>query len=133
VQFIADNILLIAMALTSGALLAWPLLRDRTSGPSVTTLVATQMINSRQAQLVDVRSAEEFATGAVPNARNIPLKEIGERAGELKKGRPVILVCKDGRTAGRAAPKLRAGGLEEVYVLTGGVAAWREAGLPIRK
>jgi rhodanese-related sulfurtransferase len=133
VQFILDNILLITLAGVSGALLLLPLLRERAAGPSVTTLVATQMINSRHAQIVDVRPAEEFAAGSVPNARNIPLAEIGQRASELRKDRPVILVCNHGRTAPRAASKLRAGGIGEVYVLAGGVAAWREAGLPVRK
>ena len=132
-QFILDNILLITLAGVSGALLLLPLLRERAAGPSVTTLVATQMINSRHAQIVDVRPAEEFAAGSVPNARNIPLAEIGQRASELRKDRPVILVCNHGRTAPRAASKLRAGGIGEVYVLAGGVAAWREAGLPVRK
>jgi rhodanese-related sulfurtransferase len=45
----------------------------------------------------------------------------------------VILVCDHGRTAYGAASKLRASGVGEVYVLAGGVAAWRQAGLPIRK
>jgi rhodanese-related sulfurtransferase len=135
VQFISDpiNLALIAAVLVSGAMLAWPMLQERAAGPSVTTLVATQLINSRHAQLVDVRTAEEFATGSVPNARNIPLGELDQRAGELRKDRPVILFCNHGRSSGRAAMKLRAGGLGEVYVLAGGVAAWREAGLPIRK
>jgi rhodanese-related sulfurtransferase len=135
VQFFLDrvNLLLIAMACLSGGFLLWPLLRDRAGGPSVTTLAATQMINSRHAQVVDVRPADQFATGSVPNARNIPAAEIGQRCNELRKDRPVILVCDHGRTAHGAASKLRASGVGEVYVLAGGVAAWRQAGLPIRK
>ncbi|HEX4584676.1 MAG TPA: rhodanese-like domain-containing protein [Burkholderiaceae bacterium] len=132
-QFVLDNLLLIAMACVSGGLLLWPLLRDRAGGPTVSTLTATQMINSRHAQVVDVRPPEQFATGTVPNARNIPLLEIGQRSSELRKDRPVILVCNPGRNAHGAASKLRASGIGEVYVLAGGVAAWREAGLPIRK
>jgi rhodanese-related sulfurtransferase len=133
VQFVLDNLLLIGMACVSGGLLLWPLLRDRAGGPSVSTLTATQMINSRHAQVVDVRPPEQFATGTVPSARNIPLVEIGQRSSELRKDRPVILVCNHGRNAHGAASKLRASGIGEVYVLAGGVAAWREAGLPIRK
>ena len=134
-QFFLDtnNLLLIAVACVSGGLLLWPLVREGAGGRSVSTLAATQMINSRHAQIVDVRRAEEFATGSVPNARNIPLAEIGQRCSELRKDRPVILVCNQGRNANGAVPKLRAGGIGEVYVLAGGVAAWREAGLPIRK
>jgi rhodanese-related sulfurtransferase len=133
VQFVLDNWPLIAMACISGGLLLWPLLRDGAGSDRVTTLAATQLINSRHAQVVDVRPAEQFATGSVPNARNIPLSEIGQRGNELRKDRPVIVVCDPGRTAHSAASKLRAGGVQEVYVLAGGVAAWREAGLPIRK
>jgi rhodanese-related sulfurtransferase len=135
VQFFLDqtNLLLIAVACASGALLVWPLLRERSGGPSLTTLAATQMINSRHAQVVDVRAPEQFAAGSVPNARNIPLGEIGQRCSELRKDRPVILVCNHGRTAHGATSKLKAGGIGEVYVLAGGVTAWREAGLPMRK
>jgi rhodanese-related sulfurtransferase len=135
VPFLLDriNLLLIAFACVSGAILLWPMLRERGGHSSLSTLAATQLINSRHAQVVDVRAPEQFATGSVPNARNIPLAEIGQRCGELRKDRPVILVCNHGRTAHGAVSKLRAGGIGEVYVLAGGVAAWREAGLPIRK
>ena len=135
-QFVLDNWLnglLIATACVSGALLLWPVLRDGGGAHNVTTLAATQMINSRHAQVVDLRGPEQFATGSVPNARNIPLAEIGQRSSELRKDRPVILVSDPARTAYSAASKLRAGGIGEVYVLAGGVAAWREAGLPLRK
>jgi rhodanese-related sulfurtransferase len=133
--FLTDplNLALIAAALVSGGLLLWPLLRDSGAGGSLTTLAATQLINARHAQVVDVRAAEEFAAGSVPSARNIPLADVVKRAGELRKDRPVLLVCNQGRTAVRAAQQLRAGGIGEVYVLAGGVAAWRDAGLPIRK
>jgi rhodanese-related sulfurtransferase len=133
VQFFADNIFLIAIAFISGGLLVWPLIRSRAGGPSLSTLQATQLINSKHAQVVDVRSAEEFATGSLPNAKNIPTASLGGRSTELKKDRPVIVVCRSGGSAGPAATQLRAQGFGEVYVLAGGLAAWREAGLPVRK
>ncbi|HTT13842.1 MAG TPA: rhodanese-like domain-containing protein [Burkholderiaceae bacterium] len=132
-QFFTDNILLFAIAFASGGMLLWPLLRARTAGPSLTTLEATRLINGRNAQIVDVRSAADFATGSLPHARNIPSGSLKERAGELKKERPVILVCNTGSTAGSAAAQLRANGFAEVFVLAGGIAAWRSAGLPLRK
>lgn len=134
-QFFLDpnNLLLIAAACVSGGMLLWPLLREHAGGPTVTTLVATQLINSRHAQVVDIRRAEDFAAGSLPSARNIPIGEIGQRGGELRKDRPVILVCQHGRTATGAAAKLRSAGMGEVYVLAGGLTAWRDAGLPIRK
>lgn len=132
-QFVVDNIFLFAVALASGGMLLWPMVRARTSGPALTSLEATRLINSKNAQVVDVRAANDFATGSLPNAKNIPAANLKDRVGELKKERPVIVVCNTGTTAGPAAAQLRAGGFAEVYVLAGGVTGWREAGLPLRK
>ncbi len=132
-QFFIDNALLIVVAFVSGGMLLWPLLRARAGGPALTTLQATQLINSKHAQVVDIRDGTEFARGSLPNARNIPLAELAARAGkELKKDRPVIVLCNAGNIAGRAAAQLRAAGVAEVYVLAGGINAWREAGLPLK-
>jgi rhodanese-related sulfurtransferase len=132
VQFFTENIFLIVIAFASGALLVWPLVRARAAGPALTTLQATQLINSKNAQIVDVRSAEDFAKGSLPGARNMPAAAVKDRSGELKKDRPVIVVCNTGTTAGPAAAQLRAAGIADVFVLAGGLAAWREAGLPVR-
>lgn len=131
-QFFLDNIFLIAIALISGGMLAWPLVRNRAAGPALSTLQATQLINSRNAVVVDVRTPQEFATGSLPGARNVPLDKLGEKMPDFKKDKPVIVVCASSSRAGRAAAQMRASGYAEVYVLAGGVAAWRDAGLPIR-
>lgn len=131
-QFFTDNIFLIAIAFVSGGMLVWPLVKSRASGPALSTLQATQLINSRNATIVDIRSPDEFAKGSLPNAKNLPADKIGDRMRELKKDKPLIVVCATGSTAGRTAAQLRAGGFSEVYVLGGGLAAWREAGLPVR-
>ena len=64
--------------------------------------------------------------------RLYPLDKFDQKLRDLKKDKPVIVVCATSSRAGRAAAQLRASGYAEVYVLAGGVAAWREAGLPIR-
>jgi len=132
-KFIIDNLALIAVALVSGGLLLWPLLRARAGGPSLGTLAATQLMNSREVQIVDVRPAKEFDSGSLPNAKNLPLTEVAKRAAELRKDRPVIVVCDLGRRASLAAVKLRSAGINEVYILAGGLQAWRAAGLPLAK
>jgi rhodanese-related sulfurtransferase len=132
VQFLIDNIFLIAIAFISGGMLVWPLVRSRASGPALSTLQATQLINSRNAVIVDVRTAEEFATGSLPGARHVPVDKVDEKMRDVKKDKPLIVVCATSSRASRAAAQLRAKGYGEVYVLAGGVTAWREAGLPIR-
>lgn len=132
IQFLTENILLIAIAFISGGMLLWPLIRGRAAGPSVNTLQATQLINSKNAQVVDVRSADEFKTGSIGNAKNIPAEALKDRVGEIKKDKPVIIVCASGARATGPATLLRGLGYGEVYVLAGGIAAWRAAGLPVR-
>ena len=72
VQFFLDNILLIGVAFVSGAMLVWPLVRGKASGPTLSTLQATQLINSRNPQVVDLRNADEFAKGIAPQRAQHP-------------------------------------------------------------
>lgn len=120
----------IAIALVSGGLLLWPSVRARLAGPALSTFEATQLINRKNAQIVDVRDAAAFAAGSLPGAKNLPAETAQTRSGELKKDCPVIVIDERGAQASRVATVLRAAGFEQVFVLAGGLAAWRAAGLP---
>jgi rhodanese-related sulfurtransferase len=80
-----------------------------------------------RAQLVDVRSATEFATAHVPGAVNIPLEQIERRTADLEASAPVVLLCQSGSRA-RMANALLAGSGKDLVVLEGGTAAWLQAG-----
>jgi rhodanese-related sulfurtransferase len=82
------------------------------------------------AQLVDVRSASEFAAGHVPGAVNIPLEEIERRLGDLNAVETLVLICKSGTRAGIAAEFLK-DKRGNLAVLQGGTEAWTKAGLPV--
>jgi rhodanese-related sulfurtransferase len=135
VEFITKNIFLIVIAAVSGGMLIWPLLRKGTGGPWVNTLQATQLMNRDDALVVDLRPAAEFAGGHILGARNIPLAELERRAGELDKhkAKPLIVHCGDGNRAGSGAALLRKHGFSNVLNLSGGYAAWQQAGLPVEK
>ncbi len=130
-----NNIWLVMIAAISGVMLLWPLLSQRSSGPAVSTLKATQLINEKDALILDVRSADEYARGHILNARNVPAGQLDARAGELEKfkERPVIVSCQTGMNSTVACTALRNKGFKEVYLLTGGLAAWEQAGLPVSK
>lgn len=66
------------------------------------------------AQVVDVRSAGEFATGHAPGSINIPLQDIGERAHELDRSRCVIVCCASGTRSAIARLRLRGQGFRHV-------------------
>lgn len=133
--FILDNVFLIAVAFVSGAMLIWPAVRRGAGGASVSTLEATQLINRQNALVLDVRGAEEFGAGHILSARNIPLAQLESRLSDLgkHKDKPIIVVCQTGSRSGAAASALRKGGFAQVFNLSGGVAAWQQAGLPLEK
>ncbi len=132
-KFFIDNIFLIALALISGGLLFFPMLRNR--GPKASPLIATQLINQGKTIIVDVRTAEEFALVHMRDAKNIPLADLSKRTAELQKSKnkTVLVVCQTGTRSSKAVAQLLAAGLTEVYSLDGGLVAWQAAGLPVVK
>lgn len=135
-QFLMDNIALVSIALVSGGMLLWPLISGRITGArEVGSLEAIRLINHQDALVLDVRENQEFAAGHVPNARHIPLGQLGSRLPELEKfkGRPVVVVCRSGARSGRACAVLRKNGFEQVYNLGGGMTAWEQANMPVEK
>jgi len=130
VSFITENIFLFVVAFASGAMLLWPIVTRRGAN-GLDTLAATRMINDTDAVVLDVRAPGEFEAGHLPGARNIPLAELGKRAGELPAGRPVIVCCNSGASSARGVGELRKAGRDQVFNLDGGLNAWRQAGLPV--
>jgi len=101
----------------------------------VNTLEATMLMNRKDSLVLDVREAGEFAAGHILNARNIPFDELERRLKEIEryKDRAVIVSCAVGNRSGTAAGLLRRQGFTNVVNLSGGMAAWRQAGLPTEK
>jgi rhodanese-related sulfurtransferase len=129
-----QNLLLISLVVISGGALLSPMF-GRGSAKQVSPAEATQMINREDAHIVDVREADEFTKGHLPEARNIPLAKLGERAGEIEKfkGKPVIVCCASGMRSGKACSELAKLGFPNAVTLAGGVDAWLAAGYPVKK
>ncbi|WP_422843751.1 rhodanese-like domain-containing protein [Acidovorax sp. M2(2025)] len=133
-KFIIDNWYLVFVALASGGMLLWPVLRSA-SGGALTPANAVQLINREKAVVIDVCEAEEFAAGHVGGAKNIPLGQLEERLPSVVKNKavPVVLVCASGARSTRAAAIARKLGYEKAESLAGGLKAWRDASLPVEK
>jgi rhodanese-related sulfurtransferase len=82
---------------------------------------------------LDVRTPEEFASGRVPGAVNIPVGQLSSRLAELEKDDRLVVYCERGPRAAIAAGTLLEAGYTNVSHLTGDMAGWRAAGLPIEK
>ncbi len=130
------HMMLFAVAVISGGLLAWSFIGSLFTGqaPKVGTVEAVQLINRRDAVVLDVRAVGEYATGHIANARHIPASELETRSGELEKfkERPIIISCQFGNQSLVVCAKLKKRGFD-AYSLTGGIGAWQQAGLPLEK
>ncbi len=78
----------------------------------------------RKAQLIDVREPNEFDSGHILGARNIPLSQLKTRMKEIRTDQPVYLYCQSGARSGRAALILNKAGYKDLYHLEGGFKKW---------
>ena len=135
-KFVQENILLIVVALVSGAMLLWPYVRRVGAGAGVSTAQATHLINREDALVLDVRDPGEFGAGHILGAKNLPLSRIDAGGAEIaakRKDKPVIVYCDTGNRAAKAAAALKSQGFAKVVSLSGGLGAWQQAGLPVEK
>ena len=89
-----------------------------------------EMVDSGEAQLIDVREPYEWEAGRIAGAVHIELERLAGRSDELAKDKPVIFQCRMGRRSAFAVEAFRNGGYD-AYNLTGGIQAWADAGLPL--
>ena len=74
------------------------------------------LIRSKEATIVDVRTMEEFVSGNVENSLNIPMHEVPMRIEEFKQmSKPLILCCATGNRSGQVAKYLSSLGISDVY------------------
>lgn len=96
------------------------------------TEFAKKLNQTKDAQLVDVRTPEEFRNGHLKNAMNIDWNtdDFAEKVKALDKDKPVFLYCMSGPRSTAAAEKLQEMGFKNVYEMQGGMMKWRNANLP---
>ena len=133
-NFIADNWMLITIALSSGFFLLLPVMQGAaTSGLSPTE--AVQCMNREKGVVVDVCGRDEYAQGHIKGALNVPLDQLEANLGQAVKNKstPLILSCASGMRSKRAQAIAQKLGYEQVHSLQGGLKAWKEANLPVTK
>lgn len=82
------------------------------------------------AVLVDVREKSEWDAGHAPKAKHHPLGGLATSMARLPQDRPLVVVCRSGNRSSRATKMLGKAGFDAVN-LTGGMTAWKAAGLPM--
>lgn len=83
--------------------------------------------------IIDARGANEYASGHIPGAINVPYKETWGRLEELRgyQERGIVFYCAEGVRAKIAGDALLVEGFSRVGTLEGSLRAWKQAGLPV--
>lgn len=126
--------MLIAIALSSGGLLMWPVLQGATA-VGVDSSAVIQLINREKANVVDVSDVAEFAAGHIVGSKNLPLAELEAKLASAVKNKtlPLVLVCQSGARSGKAVAIAKKLGYEQAQSLQGGLKSWKAANLPVEK
>jgi rhodanese-related sulfurtransferase len=131
VEFIGNHwFLFVVLAVIAGLLIQNLIVGSK---GSVTPLQAVAMMNHRDAVVLDVRPAADYAKGHIIGALNIPMNGFSKQLATLNKYRdkPLIVSCRSGAQSSMACGQLRKAGFAEVFNLQGGVMAWESAGQPL--
>ncbi|MEO7521792.1 MAG: rhodanese-like domain-containing protein [Gemmatimonas sp.] len=136
---VVRQLALIGLDLVSGvagssALAAWTTRGDQLETTrGVTTAEAADMLQRGLASVVDVRAANEWESGHIAGAPNMPLGHLTQHIHELPSDKPVILQCQGGTRSVIAASLLQAKGFKNVINLLGGMDGWRSNGQPVER
>lgn len=135
-QYLQNNIWTIVIAIMSGTMLLWSFFGNRLRGIKDVDLVeALQLINHKNALVLDVREESEYKSGHILNAKWIPLGKLSDRTGELERYREqnIVVICRSGNRSASACAMLVKQGFAQAVNLSGGVMAWQKSNLPLEK
>ena len=91
--------------------------------------------NRDAAVVVDVCEAAAYKQGHIAQSINLPLDQLGDKINKLNKhkNKPIIVACQNGTKSTKAANILRGKEFNNLYILEGGLMAWRKENLPLVK
>lgn len=93
---------------------------------------AAKMKQLPKVQLIDVRTAGEFAQGHIANAKNIDVNsnDFQQKVSKLDKNKAIMIYCLSGGRSSNAMNVLSSMGFKEIYNLSRGMMSWRAANMP---
>ena len=93
-----------------------------------------KIVQMEEAQLIDVRTPEEYGEGHIANALNIDFfsDNFLENMENLDKEKPVVLYCKSGNRSNKSAQKLKESGFSKIYDVDGGITEWKNKGFDVQ-
>lgn len=105
------------------------------SSDSVSLEFARAEHEAGRAVLIDIREPSEHATGVAAGARLLPMRQLGQRLGEIPTDprQPVLLICNTQNRSSATLRALRERGYGHVRFVNGGMSEWARRGWPMVK
>lgn len=110
-------------------------LRHKQGGARLSPQDAIRLINTENATIIDLREKKLYDDGHIARAIHLAQPTIMDNLNKINKfkDKPIILVNTTDHQLGTIRQKLRQAGFMRVFVLSGGINAWQNAGLPLIK
>ena len=136
-EFVTNNLILFAALLGVLVMLIKAELDHQGSkGTLVSPSSAIRLMNADEdALIMDIRTPADYKGGHIKGAKNTPLSEFASTIKNYAdyKDKSVLIYCNSGTTTTRAIKLLKKAGFEKISNLEGGIAAWKEANMPLVK
>lgn len=136
-EFIVNNLILFAALFgVMVMLIKAELDHQANKGLLVTPPMAIRLMNNHDdALVIDLRATADYKSGHIKGAKSSPLSDFAKNLETYSsyKDKPVLVYCSSGNTATRAIKLLKGAGFEKINNLDGGIAAWKEANMPLVK
>ena len=102
---------------------------------TVSAIGAVELMNKGEVTVIDVREVSEFIKSHIEDSVNLASTKFDKKINELDKYKTdlVIIACQTGTRSPAACSKLLKNGFTNVHMLKGGIQAWEDLNLPIRK
>ena len=132
-EFIVNHWFLVALLLVLSWLVFSNAFHQKMNGFSqISTAQAIQIVNRNKGLFVDIREVVEFNREHISYSINIHVSKFTENIEKLKNpADPIILIYGSGQRAHVAVKQLQKNNFTDIYVLNGGLNAWRDAKLPL--
>lgn len=123
----------LAFAIVLLLILVNELQANRKRAKQLSPQAAVNLINHDNAVIVDLRDAEAFRKGHIIGSIRSSKEDFDQNRMDKYKTTPLVLVCASGLQSATLAASLREKGFNQPFVLSGGIAAWQLANLPLIK
>jgi len=131
-EFVVNHWILVTSFVVLAYLVMSDSLNRKLSGITpVGTAQAIQIVNQQKGLFLDIRESSEFDKEHIADSVSLPVSKLAEDSSLKDPSQPIILICASGQRSRAAAKQLHGKGYSDVYVLSGGLNAWKEAKLPL--